>query len=428
MPAVVLAAPGPVFLDSEQQGVQANATLTTSGSTIYNLGFGAKQLTLIVNVKAAPTGTTPALTYTLQEVDPGDGVTALGATATTGAITAIGIKAISLPVVMGGAIKVTWTITGTTPSFTQVYATVSAKVGGPLVGQDTNGVDRLISVDLIGRLNQNMDAWFGATTPSVGQKAMAASIPVTFASDQTAIVVVPGAPAGSTASINFGETTQSTINTFAVRKTTYTEQAANFTGSMSSSNAADAAAGTGARTIRVTYLDTTGAGPFTEDLTLNGTTPVNLVNANHRFIEKIEVLTVGTGVKNAGTISLFAGLAGAGALVGTVTIGDNRTQWAHHYVPTGKVCNITGTMIGSSSTLVGGGSTFKILVARIGVANQVECQVTDTHTLFGLSSQVQRGYTTAIPVATGPARLTMYVTTTTSTSLTYRGSFDFYDQ
>lgn len=45
-----------------------------------------------------------------------------------------------------------------------------------------------------GRLDTNLGAWFGATTPTVGQKAMAASIPVTIASDQTAIPVSQGTP------------------------------------------------------------------------------------------------------------------------------------------------------------------------------------------------------------------------------------------
>lgn len=39
------------------------------------------------------------------------------------------------------------------------------------------------------RLDTNVGAWLGATTPTVGQKAMAASIPVVLASDQTTVVV-----------------------------------------------------------------------------------------------------------------------------------------------------------------------------------------------------------------------------------------------
>ena len=45
-----------------------------------------------------------------------------------------------------------------------------------------------------GRLDTNLGSWFGAVTPTVGQKAMAASIPVAIASDQTAIPVSQGTP------------------------------------------------------------------------------------------------------------------------------------------------------------------------------------------------------------------------------------------
>lgn len=38
-----------------------------------------------------------------------------------------------------------------------------------------------------GRLDENVGAWLGSTTPSVGQKTMAASLPVALASDQTTV-------------------------------------------------------------------------------------------------------------------------------------------------------------------------------------------------------------------------------------------------
>jgi hypothetical protein len=45
-----------------------------------------------------------------------------------------------------------------------------------------------------GRLDTNVGAWLGSTTPTVGQKAMAASIPVAIASDQSAVTVSQGTP------------------------------------------------------------------------------------------------------------------------------------------------------------------------------------------------------------------------------------------
>lgn len=45
-----------------------------------------------------------------------------------------------------------------------------------------------------GRLDTNIGSWFGATSPTVGQKAMSASLPVVVASDQTAIPVSQHSP------------------------------------------------------------------------------------------------------------------------------------------------------------------------------------------------------------------------------------------
>src|SRR5689334_8399519 len=95
MPAVILGAPGPVFQDPNQQAVQSNATLTASGSAVFT-GYGAAEISLFINVKAAPTGTDPTLQYTIQEVDPGDGTTVIGTSVSSTAINAIGIQRITL--------------------------------------------------------------------------------------------------------------------------------------------------------------------------------------------------------------------------------------------------------------------------------------------------------------------------------------------
>lgn len=107
--------------------------------------------------------------------------------------------------------------------------------------------------------------------------------------------------------------------------------------SLASSNAADAAAGTGARTVLVTYL-TTAFVLKTEIVTLNGVTAVNMVATDLAYAESITVLTVGSGGSNAGTISLFNATAGGGGTLGSIAIGDNQTNWAHHYVPAGVTC------------------------------------------------------------------------------------------
>lgn len=69
-----------------------------------------------------------------------------------------------------------------------------------------------------------------------------------------------------------------------------------------SDNAADTAAGTGARTVRVFRLDDTFT-PIQEDVTLNGITPVALAVDGFRGF-RVQVLTAGTNESNVGTLTL----------------------------------------------------------------------------------------------------------------------------
>lgn len=231
---------------------------------------------------------------------------------------------------------------------------------------------------------------------------------------------------GFGADFAFGDITTAALTRVLVKRTTYTEQTTNGQRSVASASANDTAAGTGARTIRITYLDQTGAGPFTETLTMNGTARVNTVATNICFIEQIEVMTAGSGGVNAGIITLFTLPTAGGTAIGTINAGDNQTFWAHHYVPTGKVCNVTGISCGHNGTTVGSGALFTLNAKPINVANSVEAQVSDFVRLYGQTSTFARAYTSPIKV-TGPARLQMYVTPETSSSTIYRGAFDFFE-
>lgn len=260
-----------------------------------------------------------------------------------------------------------------------------------------------------------------STIPTVSDPAFV----VIISPNQVAIPVTT-APVASTPGVATGDPTLATTAKSTVRRTTYTEQAANFTGSVISSSAADAAAGTGARTLRIYWMNALGTSSGTEDVTLNGTTAVNLVTSTKCYIEKIEVLTAGSGGVAAGTLTLKAGLNNTGTTVGTIALGDTSTYWAHHYVLSGKTCYVTGALAGSSSTVAGNGSVYMIAALTIG-GTGVEKQISDFFTLFGQSSQITRNYGSALKVA-GPARVLMYVTPVSGTSVVYRGSFDYYDQ
>lgn len=238
--------------------------------------------------------------------------------------------------------------------------------------------------------------------------------------------LVTSAITGFGADFSFGDITTSATTRVLVKRTAYTEQTTNGQRSIASASANDAAAGTGARTLMITYYDQTGAGPFTETMTLNGTARVNTVSTTICFIEQIEVLTAGSGGVNAGIITLFTVPTAGGSAIGTIAVGDNQTFWAHHYVATGKICNITGISCGHNGTTVGSGALFTINARTIGLANGVESQVSDFVRLYGQTSTFARNYASPIKV-TGPARLQVYCTPETSSSTIYRAAFDFFE-
>ncbi len=120
---------------------------------------------------------------------------------------------------------------------------------------------------------------------------------------------------------------------------------------IASSDANDTSAGTGARTVRVTGVNTSYAA-FSEDLTLNGQTLVNLVTTNVLFINSITVLTAGSGFTNAGVIRIGTGANSSGvpAVVHAhMAIGFGKTQTAMYFVPASKTLllrNLTANSYG----------------------------------------------------------------------------------
>lgn len=106
-----------------------------------------------------------------------------------------------------------------------------------------------------------------------------------------------------------------------------------------SGSALDTAAGTGARTVRVYYLDATGVGfdvsenPLFVDVTLNGVTPVALgVTALRAY--KAVVLTAGSGKTNAGDLTVRQVATPSNILV-SVPTGVSVSQSTNYTVPLG---------------------------------------------------------------------------------------------
>lgn len=130
--------------------------------------------------------------------------------------------------------------------------------------------------------------------------------------------VIHGATAVNLIGVNAAPTT--TFETLWDNSNAYTFLTTNMTTpTIVSSSANDAAAGTGARTVRITGINASFAAQ-TEDIILNGVTPVSLVNS-YMTINSITVLTAGSGGTTAGNLTLAAG----GVTHGYVLAGRNQS-------------------------------------------------------------------------------------------------------
>jgi hypothetical protein len=233
-------------------------------------------------------------------------------------------------------------------------------------------------------------------------------------------------PPVSGTGLSVGELATSSVNTLSMYKTAYTEQTTNAQRSFASSSANDAAAGTGARTIVLTYLDQTGAGPYTETITLNGTSNVNTVNTNICFVESIVVATAGSGLTNAGIITMKAAIAGGGVTIATVAIGDNRTKWTQHYVPLGKTCYIADIHASSRINTATAGAIGYLTSKALNFSNAFEKELLARFHYIGTAGTVQCNYYVPFSVV-GPARVLGYIVTEANTANTHYMDFSYFE-
>jgi hypothetical protein len=115
---------------------------------------------------------------------------------------------------------------------------------------------------------------------------------------------------------------------------------------MVSSSASDAAAGTGTRTVLVAGLDANYVA-VSETVTLNGTTPVALLNQYFRINSLIQ-MSAGSGKVNAGTITLRD--SGGGSTRGLIPViggqGIGISRQSVYTVPAGFTLQILSQYIG----------------------------------------------------------------------------------
>lgn len=148
--------------------VLSNITINASGSQlITNSYFGTQEVAIVVNVGTV-TGA-GNITFTIQELDPGDGVTVYGNTASTAAIStgnAPGVFTAVLNISTSPMIKVTWTVAGGAFS-APIYATVVSK--STPSSQTVNGTVAVSSVGGTVAVTQSTSPWVVSGTVTANQ-------------------------------------------------------------------------------------------------------------------------------------------------------------------------------------------------------------------------------------------------------------------
>lgn len=239
------------------------------------------------------------------------------------------------------------------------------------------------------------------------------------ADPETAAVL--GLISGTQAGLVSGYVGTSATSIVAVRGSIFSEQGSAAQRSVVSSSVNDTSAGTGARTVRLTYYDGNMNGPFTEDITLNGTTAVNTVATNIRFVEALDVLTVGSNGVNAGNIDLTISTGGAGGSMARVNADEGRLYWCQHYVGAGRTAVIKKFSIGANGT----STQAWLRVAQPLTSNSFERQVNAS--LRSLTAQPTMTTDLSPLAIPGPARITAYVRPDSSTASTFYANLAFYE-
>ncbi len=146
-------------------------------------------------------------------------------------------------------------------------------------------------------------------------------------------------------------TTAQTITPIVAAGAVYVPPSAATIMKVSSSSASDTAAGTGVRTFLVAGLDS-NYNQISETVILNGQTAVNTANSYIR-IQYTELLTLGSGAAQAGTIYVGVGTVTAGVPATIYWQSDvvyNNWSFAGFTVPAGYTAYLTSYTITSQST------------------------------------------------------------------------------
>ena len=135
---------------------------------------------------------------------------------------------------------------------------------------------------------------------------------------------------------------------------------------VASTDAADAHAGTGARTIRVQGLDANHA-ELEEDVILNGVSDVQTVGSFLR-VNRMFVLTAGSGEANAGVITISSGAN----VISEIPVGENQTLQTQFTVPAGRIAVLIHLFMNVGKN---DDATFRLAVRPFGSVFQTKLKI-----------------------------------------------------
>jgi hypothetical protein len=219
----------------------------------------------------------------------------------------------------------------------------------------------------------------------------------------------------------FGNLTALAVTEVLLAARAYVEQSAQAQRSVVSTSVQDKASGTGSVKVRITYLNSAYE-LKTEDVTLNGTTAVNTVATDIRFIEKFQVIQ---GAAAVGAIKLMTAAAGGGTEFCGIGIGTYDAFLCHHYVPAGK-----SGYVYAWQACVDDETKFK-LMGRANYDGNVVDEHWDLHNLMGITTPPGHlefmKYLNAVPFSE-KAYIRVTVVPNQATSTTIRGDLLIWEQ
>lgn len=119
----------------------AGTAISSSGSYIFRAGPSA-EVTLVWNIIGPVAGVNPILVFTLQEIDPADETTVLANAVPVSSVNITGVTSSTLTLLTehSPTVLVSWSVSGTLPSFGGAYVSVFQKdVSGTTVAQGVTG-------------------------------------------------------------------------------------------------------------------------------------------------------------------------------------------------------------------------------------------------------------------------------------------------